>query len=127
MPERRISLVGKIGGSVLKFMGGVFSIGEFLPQAKVEVTAERYLFTKIAYLQPLKKALNDIELSENIKWPNKESRELFSLLVEEIQFIVTSVNFSTLLKANSRYNMKILLNRLTLLFSQRKKTGMKMS
>ena len=46
----------------MKLMGGVFSIGDFLPQAKVEVTAERYLFTKIAYLQPLKKALNDIEL-----------------------------------------------------------------
>ena len=62
MPERKSSLVGIIGGSVLKLMGGVFSIGELFPQARVEVTAERYLFTKVAYLQPLKKAVNDIEL-----------------------------------------------------------------
>ena len=127
MPEKKGSIIGKIGGSVLRLMGGIFSINEFFPQARVEVTAERYLFTKIAYLQPLKKTLQDIELQEDLKWPNEESKELFSLFVEEIQFIVTSLNFSTLLKAFSRYNLKILFNRLTLLFAQKKKAGMKMS
>ena len=56
--EQRSSWLGKIGGSMLKLAGGMFSFAWMLPQAKVEISAQRYLFTKVAYLQPLKKAVS---------------------------------------------------------------------
>ena len=60
VPEKKTSIFGKVGGSILKLMGGVFSVGELFPQAKVEISTQRYLFTKMAYLQPLKKATNEL-------------------------------------------------------------------
>ena len=105
----------------------MFSFAGMLPQAKVEISAQRYLFTKVAYLQPLKKAVSELEQPSGLTWPNKESRQLFSLLVEEMQFIITSLNFSTLLRSYSRYNLKILQNRLTLLYQAKKRTSFKFS
>ena len=35
MPEKKTSVLAKIGGGMLKLMGGVFSVGELFPQAKV--------------------------------------------------------------------------------------------
>jgi hypothetical protein len=44
-----------------------------------------------------------------------------------MQFIITSLNFSTLLRSYSRYNLKILQNRLTLLYQAKKRTSFKFS
>ena len=53
-----VSLLGKVGTGVLKVMGGLISFSGWFPEAKVDVSAERYLLAKGAYLQPLKKAIN---------------------------------------------------------------------
>jgi hypothetical protein len=69
--EQRSNWLGKIGGTMLKFAGGMFSFAGMLPQAKVEISAQRYLFTKVAYLQPLKKAVSELEQPSGLTWPNK--------------------------------------------------------
>ena len=125
--EKRSSWLGKIGGSVLQLAGGIFSISGLLPQAKVEITAQRYLFTKMAYLQPLKKAASELEQSSGIAWPNNESKQLFNLVLEELQFTITSLNFSTVIRAYSNYNLKIMQNRLTLLYQAKKRNSFKFS
>lgn len=68
--EEKSHWLGKVGGSLLKFASGMFSLGGILPQGKVEISSQRYYFTKIAYLQPLKKAASELEHVSGIAWPN---------------------------------------------------------
>jgi hypothetical protein len=58
------SIFSKMGKTVFKLFGGLFSFAELLPKAKIEITAERYTIAKVAYLQPLKKASRELEVQK---------------------------------------------------------------
>ena len=74
------SLLSKAGSVLAKFIGSIFKVGELLPTPKIEITNERFLFVKNAYLQPLKKAAASLETT--IEWPNQDAKELFQLVIE---------------------------------------------
>lgn len=90
-PEKKSSFFVRAAGGILSFLGGTIRVFDWFPEAKPEVSSERYDFIRKAYLISALKA--DIE---GIRWPNDESKSLLNLVFEEIIYMILSLNFSVL-------------------------------
>ena len=114
-------MVKSIGTGVFKLLGGVLGVFDWFPEVKEEITSHRYTFVKQSYLLSVLKA--DID---RIVWPSQKAKDLFSLVYEEITYMLLSLNFNILVKEYAHYNKKILMNRIKLWFNANKTDNVKL-